>query len=48
MTDFPEVAQCLSCQQWRAAEQMRMVQVKPSEQVGYACKACYLAMQRNA
>lgn len=47
MTDLLEVAQCLSCGQWREAEQMRLVQVKPQEQVGYACKACYLAMQRT-
>lgn len=46
MTDILEVAQCISCQQWRAADAMRMVTVKPQEQVGYACKACYLAMQR--
>ena len=44
MTDTTEIAQCVSCGQWRALE--RMVTVKPQDQVAYTGRPCHLAMQR--
>lgn len=48
MTDLLEVAQCVSCGQWRSVERMQMVTVKPQEQVAYSCKPCHLAMRQGS
>lgn len=48
MTDLLEVAQCVSCGQWRAVERMHLVTVKPQDLVAYSCRPCHLAMQRNS
>lgn len=52
MTEKPtaalEVAQCVSCTQWRSVARMEPVYVKPQDVYVFACKPCYLAMQRSA
>lgn len=48
MNEPLEVAQCISCGQWRALARMEPVIAKPQDLLGYSCKPCYLAMQRTA